>query len=79
MYRVKTQENYMMPGQYIESQLQQVHIPHNHQFEVEELLDRRIVDGTRSVKVKWVGYGNEYNTYVPLDYIKGSQQDTGKA
>ena len=76
LYRVKTQENFMLPQSFLESQLQSVYIPErNREFDVSDVIGKKIVDGVPSVKIRWTGFSPEYDTYVPSAYIEDSQSN----
>ena len=71
LYRVKTQENFLLPQKFLESQMQKVHLPHHRDFKVAEVTGRKIVDGTPSLRIKWDGFSPQFDTYLPSQYIKG--------
>ena len=43
------------------------------QYEVEELLGRKKQKGQLWYKVKWLGYGPEYNEWLPVEDMEGTQ------
>lgn len=42
----------------------------NEEYEVEKILDTRIVDDKEEVLVKWKGYSSRYNTWEPKENIR---------
>ena len=73
LYRVKTQENFLLPQRFLESQLQKVYVPHHHEFKVAEVTGRKVVDGTPSLRLKWDGFSQQFDTYLPSHYIKADR------
>jgi hypothetical protein len=39
-------------------------------FKIEKVLRRRTVKGKRMDFVKWLGYGNKFNSWIPAEDIK---------
>ena len=42
------------------------------EWEVEEVLDKRKVEGTLHYLVKWTGWPSEYNSYEPASYLENA-------
>jgi hypothetical protein len=45
------------------------------EFEVEEILDSRVVRRKLQYLVKWVGYGPEDNSWEPADNVANAQEE----
>lgn len=43
------------------------------EFEVEQIIDQKIIDGQTHFLVKWIGYGHEENTWEPLRHMANSK------
>jgi hypothetical protein len=39
-------------------------------FKIEKVLRRKTVKGKRMAFVKWLGYGNKFNSWIPAEDIK---------
>ena len=43
------------------------------EFEVQQIVDEKIIDAETHYLVKWVGYGHEENTWEPMRHMTHSK------
>jgi len=55
----------LIEGTFYEEELQKVHIDENTTYRVEEVKDNRVENGVEEVLVKWVGWPEKFNTWIP--------------
>ena len=73
-YTVKTLHNEKVKGTFYKQQLQK---SNQKIFRIEKVVGKpRIRNGIREVRVKWSGYGNEFNEWIPASEVIKSKVNT---
>lgn len=65
VYRLKDQAGDEIQGTFYEKELQLVFIDKNKSFKIEKVLDRKKVGRKNHVLVKWLGWPDKFNSWIP--------------
>lgn len=68
-YKLKDERNRSLPGSYSNNQLQLVTVNEETRYRIEKILQRKRINNVPHALVKWFGYPNEFNSYVPVSEI----------
>lgn len=72
-YKLKDENNRSLPGSYSTNQLQPVKINENTRYRIEKILHRKRIRNIPHAFIKWFGYPQEFNTYIPVSEIERLQ------
>ena len=71
LYTLKDYNNKLIKGDFYQKELQKVQVDENTVYKIEKVLKKRkLVNGIPHVLVKWYGWPDQYNSFVPLSDIK---------
>lgn len=73
-YKLKDYLNEPIKGSFYENELQKIVIDDNTVFRIERILGRRTRRGIREVLVKWFGWGDKFNSYIPAADLQNYQR-----
>ncbi|XP_054272639.1 uncharacterized protein LOC128992920 [Macrosteles quadrilineatus] len=57
-------------GRFYEEELQKITLPPDRLYEIDKILDTKGVGRSKRYLVKWIGYGNEFNSWIPASEVK---------
>ena len=71
-YRVKDLTDEIVKGSFYEQELQKVNVadPDKIEYKIEKVLSSKTVNREKFSLVKWYGYSDKFNTYIPTSQIK---------
>ena len=71
-YKVQDLADQIIKGSFYKEELQKVNVtdPEDIQFKIERVISTKTVNGQRLSLVKWYGYADSFNSYVPVSEIK---------
>ena len=74
-YKVKDLVDEIVKGSFYEQELQRVNIsdPDKIEYKIEKIISSKTVKGKKFSLVKWYGYSDKFNTYIPASQIKNYQ------
>lgn len=75
LYILRDLNGKLLEGRFYEQELQKVITPSDHLYEIDKILETK--GRGRSIRhlVKWVGYGPEFNSWIPATEVKDIQHD----
>ena len=62
-YRIKDSLNEIITGSFYEQELQKTN---QEVYRVEKVLRKKKIDGVQHALVKWSGYGDKFNEWIPM-------------
>ena len=63
-YTIKNERNKPVKGSFTLQELQPVKIDANTKYKVEKILGQKRINGVPHIKVRWLGYEPEFDSYV---------------
>ncbi len=63
-YRLKTIFNRPIPGSFYTGELQKVIVTEDQTYTIDKILETKGKGANKMCFVSWIGFGNEYNTWV---------------
>jgi hypothetical protein len=69
-YKVKDFKNQQLEGSFTESQLQLVLLDDQTEYKIEKIVSRRVREGVRQARVRWMGYPPSEDTWLNVADIK---------
>ncbi len=73
LYKVKNDQGELLPGKFRENELELVNINNDTIWRIEKVLARRVKNGIREVKVRWLDYDAFYDSWIPAKDIHNSK------
>lgn len=70
MYRIKAWNNELIDGKFYENELQKIDIDESTVYKIEKIIKKKKVGKKDGYVVKWLGWGQEYNSWVSANEIK---------
>ena len=64
-YKLKDYNNDEIAGSFYEDELQKIDVDEDTVYRVERVIRRRTVRGERQALVKWMGWGHQFNSWIP--------------
>lgn len=74
-YKVKTWDNKPVVGKFYEKEMEKIRVDQDTLYTVEAVLKKEKQKGVHGFWVKWVGWGEEYNSWVPEANIVDIEKD----
>ena len=65
VYYIKDLNNKAIKGIFYKSELQKVVYKKDQIFKIEKILSQKIVRGKKYYKVRWLGYGKDFDSFIP--------------
>ena len=72
-YKLKDEQNRSLPGTFSSHQLQLARVNAETRYRIEKILHRKRINNVPHAFVKWFGYPNNFNSYVPVSEINDLQ------
>lgn len=69
-YKLRDLQGEIIKGTFMEPEIQKVPLPENKTYQIERVLKRRGKGPRAEAFVKWLGYPNKFNSWVPASDIK---------
>ena len=73
LYKLKNQENQLVPSSFSHSELQQVTQTAKTEYRIKKIKSYKILDGVKHAKISWQDYSSDFETYVPAAAIKNNR------
>lgn len=70
MYSIKDQNDEVIRGHFYASELFKIPLQENAEFHIEKILKRKNIRGIPHVYIKWLNYGNKFNSWIPASEVK---------
>jgi len=68
-YRLKTDRNHPLDGTFLADQLQRARVNNETEYRIDHVIRYRRINGVLHAYVKWRGYDNSYNSYIPAAHV----------
>lgn len=75
-YTLKDANNEPIEGSFLEAELQSVKVDENTEYRVEQVLEKKVVNGVPHVLIKWLDYNKNFNSWIPLSELKKINSDS---